>query len=166
MFVAFGADAPDARLSEGGGTESSHRSHFTAPLPFPPMRIGFDVAALTRPHSRGLERVVRSTVEALEARGNLEVVRLAPQEGADLRHWRQVELPRLEAELELDGLHSFTSAFPLRGDGARVQTVHELPWRYAVRENAGLKHRAWAYLGSWRASRVITPSEHVAHALL
>jgi len=79
------------------------------------MRVGFDVAALFRPHSRGLERVVRCTVEALERRASLEVERLAPQEGMDLRHWRQVELPRLEGELGLDGLHSFTSAFPLRG---------------------------------------------------
>jgi hypothetical protein len=130
------------------------------------MRVGFDVAALSRPHSRGLERVVRCLIEALERRAKLEVVRLAPLDGADLRHWRQVELPRLEAELGLAGLHSFTSAFPLRGKGERVQTVHELPWRHGVRENAGLAHRAWAHLGSWRAGRVLTPSEHVAHELL
>jgi glycosyltransferase involved in cell wall biosynthesis len=129
------------------------------------MRVGFDVAALSHPHSRGLERVVRGTVEALERRGKLEVVRLAPQPGTDLRHWRQVELPRLASSASLAGLHSFTSAFPWRGEGPRVQTVHELPWRHGVRENAGLAHRAWASLGALRASRVVCPSEHVARDL-
>jgi len=129
------------------------------------MRVGFDVAALSHPHSRGLERVVRCTVEALERRAQLEVVRLAPRPSTDLVHWRQVELPRLAASGGLAGLHSFTSAFPWRGEGARVQTVHELPWRHGVRENADLAHRAWANLGALRASRVVCPSEHVARDL-
>jgi glycosyltransferase involved in cell wall biosynthesis len=129
------------------------------------MRVGFDVAALTHPHSRGLERVVRGMVEALERRAALEVVRLAPPPGMDLRHWRQVELPRRSASDGLAGLHSFTSAFPWRGEGKRVQTVHELPWRHGVRENADLAHRAWAHLGALRAGRVVCPSEHVARDL-
>jgi len=126
------------------------------------MRVGFDVAALHAPHSPGLRRVVGSLVGALEQRGVLEVVRLWPDRGADLRRWRQVELPRRVAAEGLAGLHSFTSAFPWRGPGHRVQTVHELPWRHGVRENAGLRHRLWAALGSLRAARVVTPSEHVA----
>lgn len=130
------------------------------------MRVGFDVAALSHPHSRGLGRVVRCLIEALERRAALEVVRLAPQDGADPRHWRQVELPRLASGAELAGLHSFTSAFPLRGEGARVQTVHELPWRHGSRENTDLAHRLWANLGATRASRVVCPSEHVARDLL
>jgi glycosyltransferase involved in cell wall biosynthesis len=129
------------------------------------MRVGFDVSALTRPHSRGVERVVRGLVEALERRPALEVLRLAPPEGSDLRRWRQRELPAAAARERLAGLHSFTSAFPWRGPGARVQTVHELPWRHDVRENAGLGHRLWASLGSARASRVVCPSEHVARDL-
>jgi O-antigen biosynthesis alpha-1,3-rhamnosyltransferase len=129
------------------------------------MRVGFDVSALSRPHSRGLERVVRCLVLALERRAVLEVVRLAPPTGVELRRWRQRELPRLAAAQRLAGLHSFTSAFPLRGPGARVQTVHELPWRHGVSENAGLAHRFWASLGSARASRVVCPSEHVARDL-
>jgi len=137
----------------------------TRPLPCLPMRVGFDVAALSHPHSRGLERVVRCMVEALERRARLEVVRLAPQPGTDLVHWRQVELPRLASGDGLAGLHSFTSAFPWRGAGERVQTVHELPWRHGVRENSDLAHRAWAHLGALRASRVVCPSEHVARDL-
>jgi alpha-1,3-rhamnosyl/mannosyltransferase len=129
------------------------------------MRVGFDVAALSHRHSRGLERVVRCLVEALERRGKLEVVRLAPEPRADLLHWRQVELPRLAGKADLAGLHSFTSSFPWRGEGVRVQTVHELPWRHGTRENADLAHRLWASLGALRARRVVVPSEHVARDL-
>lgn len=129
------------------------------------MRVGFDVSALTQPHSRGLERVVRALVAALERRAELEVVRLAPEPGTDPRRWRQRELPRLVERHALVGLHSFTSAFPLAGKGARVQTVHELPWRHGVRENADAGHYLWAALGSLRAARVVCPSAHVARDL-
>jgi len=129
------------------------------------MRVGFDVSPLARPHSRGLERVVRALAAALERRGRLEVVRLAPSPSEALRHWRQVELPRRAAVAGLHGVHSFTSAFALRGPGHRVQTVHELPWRHGARENADLRHRAWASLGGLRAVRVVTPTTHVAHDL-
>jgi len=130
------------------------------------MRVGFDVSALTRPHSRGLERVVRGLVEALERRRNLEVVRLAPRDGEDLRRWRQKELAGSVPRLELAGLHSFTSAFPLGGRGARVQTVHELPWRHGVAENAGWKHRLWSGPLAALAARHVVPSEHVARDLV
>jgi len=126
------------------------------------MRIGFDVSPLTRPHSRGVERVVHGLVTALERRGTLEVVRLAPEGSVSLRRWRQRELPRREAALGLQGLHSFVSAFPLGGRGRRVQTVHELPWRHGVRENAGWRHRLWAGPLTRRAQRTVCPSEHVA----
>jgi hypothetical protein len=75
------------------------------------------------------------------------------------------ELPRAVVRLELAGLHSFTSSFPLRGRGARVQTVHELPWRHGVAENADWRHRFWASVGTWRAQRVLCPSAHVARDL-
>ncbi|HEX6885005.1 MAG TPA: hypothetical protein VF530_16640, partial [Planctomycetota bacterium] len=127
------------------------------------MRVGFDVSPLVQPHSRGLARVVAGLVEALERRARLAVVRLAPPAGAGLRRWRQGELPRLARGLA--GLHSFTSAFALRGPGARVQTIHELPWRHGVAENAGLRHRLWASLAARRATRVVCPSEHVAREL-
>jgi alpha-1,3-rhamnosyl/mannosyltransferase len=65
----------------------------------------------------------------------------------------------------LAGLHSFTSAFPLLGRGARVQTIHELPWRHGVAENADLGHRLWASLATRRATRVVCPSAHVARDL-
>lgn len=128
-------------------------------------RIGFDVAALHRPHPRGVVRVVSEVTGELERRGRIEVVRLAPEPRAGLLGWRQRELPRLERDLELAGIHSFQSAFPVRGRGLRVQTVHELPWRRGVRENADLAHRLWAWLGPRRADRVLVPSEHVARDL-
>ena len=65
----------------------------------------------------------------------------------------------------LRGLHSFTSAVPLLGPGARVQTVHELPWRHGEPENAGWRHRAWAAVGPWRADRVVCPTQLVARDL-
>ncbi len=129
------------------------------------MRVGFDVSALTHPHSRGLARVVAALVTALERRAALEVVRLAPAPGTPLRAWRRGELPRAVERAGLVGLHSFTSAFALGGRGARVQTVHELPWRHGVRENADARHYLWAALGSLRAARVVVPSEHVARDL-
>jgi len=129
------------------------------------MRVGFDVSPLQRPHPPGVVRVVRELVAALEERARLEVVRLAPPEGAGLRRWRQRDLPREVVPRGLAGLHSFVSAFAWRGPGRRVQTVHELPWRHGVRENAGPRHRLWAALGPLLADRVLTASEHVARDL-
>ena len=128
-------------------------------------RVGFDVSALAPPASRGLARAVGGAVEALERRGRLGVVRLAPPPGASVRRWRQRELPRAVRAHGLVGLHSFTSAFPLAGPGRRVQTVHELPWKHGVGEHADLRHRVWARLGPWRADRVVCPTEHVARDL-
>lgn len=127
------------------------------------MRIGFDASPLVHPHPRGIQRVVERSLSALEARGRLEVVRLAPQPGADLRRWRQRELPR--AASQLAGVHSFLSSFPWRGPGLRVQTIHELPWLHGVGENAGWKHRFWARLGPRRADGVVTATEHTAQDL-
>jgi alpha-1,3-rhamnosyl/mannosyltransferase len=129
------------------------------------MRIGLDVSPLARPHPPGVVRAAEGLACALEARCRLEVVRLAPYEGEDLRTWRHRRLARLARELELDGLHSTVSAFPLRAPCPRVQTVHELPWRHGVSENAGVRHRLWAALGPLAAERVLCPSEHVARDL-
>ncbi len=130
-----------------------------------PMRVGFDVSPLSRPCSPGVVRVVHSVLDALEHRGNLEVVRLAPQPGVPLRRWRQSELPACAVRLGLDGLHSFTSAFALRASVPRIQTIHELPWRHGVKENAGLAHRFWAAVGPLIAERVLVPSECTARDL-
>ena len=126
------------------------------------MRVGFDCSPLSRPHPPGLVRVARELLAALEERGRIEVVRLAPPERVSLRRWRQRELADAPAALGLAGSHSFVSAFALRGRGARVQTVHELPWRHGVRENADLAHRFWAWIGPLRADRVLVGTEHVA----
>lgn len=127
------------------------------------LRIGFDVSPLHAPHPPGVVRATRGLVEALERRGVLEVVRLAPE--GDLRAWRHKRLPALVRERDLLGLHSPVSSFPLRGPGRRVQTVHELPWRHGVAENADWKHRFWSAWGPVRADRVLCPSEHVARDL-
>lgn len=132
------------------------------------MRVGFDCSALTRSASdgrRGVSRVVENLVAALERRGRLEVVRLGPEPGQDERRWRHRELPAEVERLSLAGLQSFTSAYPRRGPGKRVQTIHELPWKYGVAENAGLRHRWWASWGTRAAHRTLVPTRHVAEAL-
>jgi alpha-1,3-rhamnosyl/mannosyltransferase len=136
------------------------------PTMSPPLpSVGFDASPLVQFHSRGLARLAQGLLSALEARRDFRVVRLAPAAGEALRPWRQRRLPRLEREQGLAGIHSFVSAFPVRGRGIRVQTVHELPWRHGERENADWRHRLWATLGARRADRVLCASEHVAHDL-
>jgi alpha-1,3-rhamnosyl/mannosyltransferase len=129
------------------------------------VRIGFDASPLQRPHPRGIVRVTSGLVEALEGRGNLEVVRLLPPAAGNLRRWRAVELPRIARERELDGIHSCVSAFAFRGRGARVQTIHELPWLHGAREGADLRHRIWAAAGPLLADAVLTATEFVARDL-
>jgi len=129
------------------------------------LRIGFDSSPLLPGHPPGVRRVVERSLEALEQRGRVEVVRLTPGGSAGLRSWRQRELPRAVRGMELVGIHSFVSAFAWRGPGHRVQTVHEAPWRHGVQENADLRHRFWAWAGARRASAVITPTAATARDL-
>lgn len=129
------------------------------------MRIGLDVSPLCRPHPRGIVRITSELACALERRGRIEIVRLVPPDGVRLTAWRQSELPRSVRKAGLAGIHSCVSAFPIRGAGRRVQTIHELPWRHGVRENAGLRHRAWAALGPCRADAVVTATEFTARDL-
>ena len=129
------------------------------------MRIGFDVSPLVRAFPPGVSRAVERVLDALEQRGRLDVVRLAPPPGMPLRRWRTGELVGAVKQQGLAGLHSFTSAFAPFGSGLRMQTIHELPWRHGVRENAGFKHRAWAALGPLRADGVLVPTNFVARDL-
>jgi alpha-1,3-rhamnosyl/mannosyltransferase len=129
----------------------------------PRLRVGFDVAPLHAAYPPGVVRATRGLVEALERRAVLEVVRLVPQ--GDERAWRHSRAPQLVRELELAGVHSPISAFPRSGPGLRVHTVHELPWRHGVAENADLKHKFWAEFGPWRADATLCPSEFVARDL-
>jgi len=126
------------------------------------MRVGFDVSPLYRPHPRGVARVTAGLVGALERRGRIEIVRLAPAPGIGSARWRQVELPRAEERLGLHGIHTPVSAFPLRGRGRRVTTIHELPWLHGEAENADWRHRLWAHLGPRRADLVATATERTA----
>lgn len=125
------------------------------------MRIGFDLSPTLSPHPMGIARAVESTVAALEERGELEVVRLVPPDGLSPRAFRRGHGTRVN-ELDLVGIHSFTSAFAMGGPGKRVQTIHELPWRHGCEENAGWRHRFWASVASLRANAVVTASSKVA----
>lgn len=123
------------------------------------MRIGFDTSVLVRPHPHGVVRATRGLLEALERRGTLEVVRLAPAPGQRISVWRQRSLPFTP---DVAGIHSPVSAFPVLGRGLRIATVHEIPWAAGVGENADRRHRLWARIGPLRADAVITPSRRTA----
>lgn len=127
----------------------------------PTVRVGLDLSPLTHPHPPGIARVAREVLTRLRHSQRLEIVELRPEPGADLRRWRQTELPAVVSRERLAGIHSFVSAFPWRGPGLRVHTVHELPWRHGVAENAGLRHRFWATLGVRRADRTLSATETV-----
>jgi glycosyltransferase involved in cell wall biosynthesis len=129
------------------------------------MRIGFDVSPLRRPHPPGVVRATRGLVEALERRGRIEVVRIAPPPRARVATWRQRELGRAVRELGLQGIHSPVSAFPILSRGARVQTIHEVPWLQGADENADSRHRLWASVGPLRADAVVCPSAATADAV-
>lgn len=126
------------------------------------MRIGFDTSVLVRPCPHGVVRATRGLVEALERRRRLEIVRLAPAPGEKVSTWRQRALPRAVRALGLHGIHSPVSAFPIFGRGARVATIHEIPWARGVEENADWKHRLWARVGPLRADAIVTPSRTTA----
>lgn len=127
------------------------------------MRIGFDVSPLVFPTPLGVVRATRGLVDALERRGVLDVVRLVPERGTSSLAWRQRELPRLVRALDLGGLHSPVSAFPLVLDALVVATVHEVPWLVGARERAGLAPRFWASVPASAAT--LCPSEFTARAL-
>lgn len=129
------------------------------------MRIGFDVSPLCRPHPPGVVRATRGLVDALERRGRIEVVRLGPPARARIGTWRQRDLARAVHELGLTGIHSPVSAFPVFSAGARVQTIHELPWTRGEEENADARHRLWASVGPLRADAVVCPSAATAEAV-
>jgi len=111
-------------------------------------------------------RACRGLVEALKSSGRIEIIELAPADGESERSWRQRRLARLARQAGCAGVHSPVSAFPWFGQGRRVHTVHELPWRHGVRENAGLRHRLWARLGPRRADATLCPTELVRSDLL
>jgi glycosyltransferase involved in cell wall biosynthesis len=67
-------------------------------------------------------------------------------------------LPRAIRDHGLAGLHSPVSAFPWLGGGARVATIHEIPWARGVTENADVRHKWWARVGPLRADAIVTPS--------
>jgi len=129
------------------------------------MRIGLDLSPLTHPHPLGVVRVVRELALRLTASERFEFVELRPDLGTDLRSWRQTELPKSIARDGLCGIHSFVSAFPWRGLGLRVHTVHELPWRHGVAENADWRHRFWASFGVRRADRTLSATAVVRDEL-
>ena len=144
------------------------------PAPRPDaLRIAFDAAPLSHPHSPGLARVVQHSLQALEARGRIEVLRMQPAPNQSLRRWRQVhwpaELRRMaqaqrgpDGRARLHGVHCFQAACPLRVPLPRVQTLHELSWRHGVREAGTWRRIAWAHWGKRRAGAIVTATRFSA----
>lgn len=131
-------------------------------------RIGLDLGVLAAPHPPGVQRVAKELSDRLVARAEFEWVPLLPKptefaESSRRRSlwWRQWQLPKRAREAGLDGLQTFTSAFPLGLTCPVVPVLHELPWRHGVQENAGRRHRAWVRLASAKAAAAIVPSRHV-----
>jgi glycosyltransferase involved in cell wall biosynthesis len=124
-------------------------------------RFGVDCAATVFPYPPGVQRVVAELCAHLSHMEKVECIPLRPHTQMTERRWRHRELPRLEKERGLDGILSFTSAFPIAGKGLRIQTIHELPWLNGEAENAGFGHKLWARHGWRRASQIIVPSNHV-----
>ncbi len=138
---------------------SAAPSHMQAPFP---MRIGFDCAPLVISHSLGIRRVVENTLQALEQRGNLQVVRLMPEPGDRLRAWRRKALAQAVRDQNLQGLHAFQSAFCMGTKVPSVQTVHELSWLHGVKERGSWKQRLWVGLGRRRAQGVVCATRFAA----
>lgn len=131
------------------------------------MRVALDLSPLAGHFPLSVVRTVAPLVDALRRAGEVELVEIAPPPGGRVAHllWRQRALPRAAAGSGADLLHVFASGIPLRSRVPVVQTVHELPWRHGVAENAGLRHRAWIRLGARRARAVCVPSQAVADDL-
>ncbi|QDU68647.1 glycosyltransferase [Engelhardtia mirabilis] len=127
-------------------------------------RIGVDLCVLRAPYPLSLQRCVRSGLEALRGRDDVETVRLGPM-GGSRGHWRLRGLGRAARRSEVDGVHAFVSGFSPTAPGPRIQTVHELPWHHGESENADLRHRLWIRLGGRFARAIVCPSEHVARDL-
>lgn len=132
-----------------------------SPASSPRPRFGLDGAATVFAYPPGVRRVAQEISAGLQASARVEALPLVPAADENERAWRHQELPRLERELGLNGIVSFTSAFPVRGRGRRVQLIHELPWRHGETENADWKHRLWARHGWRRARAIVVPSERV-----
>ncbi|MEO0650984.1 MAG: glycosyltransferase family 4 protein [Planctomycetota bacterium] len=129
-------------------------------------RIAVDTSPLADPRG-SLARWMEPALEALTAHGGVECV---PFESSRTRCPRVRLLRGAQRRLvqSCQGLHSFTSGFPLRIPDRvpLVQTVHELPWRHGVAEGSGPLHRGWVAAGRRRAIAVVCPTEHVRGDLL
>lgn len=129
------------------------------------MRVAVDLSPLVRSFPASIRRLTRSILDRVEARGDVEIVGVAPPDRGLLGAWRQVGLPRAATKHGARVIHCFSSSFPLAAGLPTVQTVHECPWLHGASENSGARHRLWARLGRARAARTCTPSEGVARDL-
>ncbi|MEC7232252.1 MAG: glycosyltransferase family 1 protein, partial [Planctomycetota bacterium] len=92
------------------------------------MRVAVDLSPLVRSFPASVRRLTRSILDRIEARGDVELVRVAPPERGPLGAWRQVGLPRAAKKRGARVIHCFSSSFPLAAGLPTVQTVHECPW--------------------------------------
>jgi len=135
----------------------------------PSMRVAIDLSPLGPELPAGVARVFLGAQAALAARGDVELVPIAPpraaRSGKRRALWRQTGFVRELERARVDLVHSFVSAFPLRARVPAIATIHELPWRHGERENAGLVHRTWARLARMRAAAIVCPNGATARSL-
>jgi glycosyltransferase involved in cell wall biosynthesis len=131
-------------------------------------RIGLDLAPLCpgggAPRGANFSRWLLPAARALRARSDLHFLGLGPQ-GVTPRRFRHLLLPAAARASRVLGVHSFTSGFAPLAPGFRVQTVHELPWRHGVEENASRAHRLWVAYGARYADTILCATEVVAAEL-
>ena len=120
------------------------------------IRLGIDATSVA-PDGKGIARVQRGTVRALQERGAMELVVFArhpeelPEVGAvrvDPRftlHWEQLGFPRVVREHRLDALLTWSERLPLRGRGRYLVWLFEPPTHRIARNRevgAGAYQRA------------------------
>jgi glycosyltransferase involved in cell wall biosynthesis len=129
-------------------------------------RLGIDATSVA-PHGKGISRVQRRTVEALQALGRHELVVFArhpdelpgsvPVTERPALAWEQLGLPRAIRRHRLDAMLTWTERLPLAGDGRYLVWLFESP-THRVRQNrlsgAGLYQRAsdLVTLALWKRS--------------
>ena len=148
------------------------------------MRLGIDATSIA-PHGKGISRVQRGTVAALQALGRHELVVFArhpdelpgsvPVTERPALAWEQLGLPRAVRRHRLDAMLTWTERLPLAGGGRYLVWLFEPP-THRIRQNrfsgSGLYQRASdaVTLAIWkrslrRAALVLAGSRATADAI-
>lgn len=136
------------------------------------MRIGFDISLFHEPEPTGVAKGFRALIQQLERSKHSHELFFADPNRQLSRFerivWREVILPRWIEEQRIDLFHSPFAAFPLLAKCKKLATVHEVPWLEPGTtrdEGRSVFHRAWAFLATEYADRVVCVSNRTAQHL-